>query len=149
MTRGKGQHVPLPGIQFFERKMYRGEIDQAVKKWALKVPTSKKPLLIILQASVFPWPVPASLTQSSFLLSSTSRRRSTTHKPPHSSLKRTTFNACTYTSSVFRVETFLVGRMSYRIGYMSGEGAQILFLSFFFSSSLVIARIALGRTAYA
>lgn len=32
------------------------------------------------QALAFPWPVPASSTQSSFLLSSTSRNRSTTHE---------------------------------------------------------------------
>ena len=32
------------------------------------------------QALAFPWPVPASSTQSSFLLSSSSRNRSTTHE---------------------------------------------------------------------
>ncbi|MCJ1461710.1 hypothetical protein MMC07_000308 [Pseudocyphellaria aurata] len=32
LTKGKGEPVPMPSIRFFERKMYRGEVDQAGEK---------------------------------------------------------------------------------------------------------------------
>lgn len=119
-----------------------------VEKPSLKISASETLLLIIYQVSAFPWPVPASSTQSSFLLSSSSRSRSITHEPSESPPKRTTLNACTYSSvglqggDFERCRIFLIGRMPYRIGCMSGKGAQMLF---FFSA--VISQIGFGRTA--
>lgn len=111
-------------------------------KFSREIFNSETLLLIISQASAFPWPVPASLTQSSFLLSSSSRSRSTTHELSTSPPKRTTFNACTYSfvglhgGNFEHCRIFLIGRMPYRIGCISGKGAQIF--SFFFA---VISRI--------
>lgn len=116
-----------------------------VEKPSLKIFASETLLLIIYQVSASPWPVPASSTQSSFLLSSSSRSRSITHEPSESPPKRTTLNACTYSSVGLQggdfelCRIFLIERMPYRIGC---KGAQMLF-----SFSAVISQIGFGRTA--